>query len=164
MTKEQPREHKWPDLAGRIEGKQHILPVRVYFEDTDFSGVVYHGSYLQWCERGRSDWLRLLGVSHEELYKGLNGSPPLMFIVRHMDMTFKSPARIDEILEVVTQTREWSGASITLKQDIRRNDKLLMRAFVQVVLISDKGKPQRLPKHLARTFGYEDADSPVTKQ
>ncbi len=154
----------WPDLAGRIEGHRHILPVRVYFEDTDFTGVVYHGSYLRWCERGRSDWLRLMGVSHEELYRGKDESPPLMFIVRHMEMTFKSPARIDEVLEVVTETKEWRGASITLKQDIRRDDKLLMRALVQVVLISDKGKPQRLPKHLARTFGYEDADSPVIKR
>ncbi len=158
MTGQDETKKKWPDLAGRIEGKQHILPVRVYFEDTDFSGVVYHGSYLHWCERGRSDWLRLMGVSHEELFRGLNGSPPLMFIVRHMDMTFKRPARIDEVLEVVTETKDWSGASITLKQDIRRDGELLMRAFVQVVLISDKGKPQRLPKHLARTFGYDLPD------
>ena len=55
-------ESRWPDLAGRIEGGRHILPVRVYFEDTDFSGLVYHTSYLRWCERGRSDFLRLLGV------------------------------------------------------------------------------------------------------
>ena len=144
----------WPDLAGRLKGKGHILPVRVYFEDTDFSGLVYHGSYLHWCERGRSDWLRLLGISHEELYKGLNGSPPLMFIVRRMEMNFKSPAKIDEVLEVTTSTKEWSGATITLRQEIRRDGKLLMHATVQVVLISDKGKPQRLPKHLAKTFGY----------
>lgn len=154
MTEKHSERSEWPDLAGRIISDQHILPVRVYFEDTDFSGMVYHGSYLHWCERGRSDWLRLLGVSHEELYKGVEGSPPLMFIVRNMDMTFKSPAKIDEVLEVMTSTKEWSGASITLKQDIRRNGKLLMRAYVQVVLISDKGKPQRLPKHLIKTFGY----------
>ena len=145
---------QWPDLAGRIENKQHILPIRVYFEDTDFSGLVYHGSYLRWCERGRSDWMRLLGVSHEELFAGVNGSPPLMFIVRSMEMKFKRPAKIDEILQVVSTTKEWSGASITMQQDIRRGDILLMRATVQVVLISAEGKPQRLPKHLAKTFGY----------
>jgi acyl-CoA thioester hydrolase len=158
MTQENKEQNKWPDLAGRIDGEQHILPVRVYFEDTDFSGMVYHGSYLHWCERGRSDWLRLLGISHEELYKAVEGSPPLIFIVRHMDMTFKSPAKIDEVLEVTTSTKEWGGASITLKQDIRRDGKLLMRAYVQVVLISDKGKPQRLPKHLIKTFGYKEPD------
>ena len=158
MNEKNDQNSKWPDLAGRIEGKRHILPVRVYFEDTDFSGVVYHGSYLHWCERGRSDWLRLLGVSHEELFKGINGSPPLIFMVRHMDMKFRAPAKIDEVLEVVTQTKEWTGASITLKQDILRDGKSLMRAFVQVLLISDEGKPQRLPKHLIKTFGYEEQD------
>ncbi len=60
-------ERGWPDLAGRIDGRRHILPVRVYFEDTDFSGFVYHTSYLRWCERGRSDLLRLLGVHHSDL-------------------------------------------------------------------------------------------------
>ena len=55
---------RWPDLAGRIEGKMHVLPVRVYYEDTDFSGLVYHGSYVRWCERGRSDFLRLVGNDH----------------------------------------------------------------------------------------------------
>lgn len=154
MTEQKTHQEKWPDLAGRIEDDKHILPVRVYFEDTDFSGVVYHGSYLHWCERGRSDWLRLLGVSHEELYRGVGGSPPLMFIVRSMEMKFKRPAKIDEILEVVTSTKEWSGASITLSQDILREGTLLMRATVQVVLISDQGKPQRLPPHLIKTFGY----------
>ncbi|MCF6199196.1 MAG: YbgC/FadM family acyl-CoA thioesterase [Hyphomicrobiaceae bacterium] len=154
MMNQKPHDQKWPDLAGRIKDKQHILPIRVYFEDTDFSGLVYHGSYLRWCERGRSDWMRLLGVSHEELFAGVNGSPPLMFIVRNMEMKFKRPAKIDEILHVVSTTKDWSGASITMQQDIRRGDTLLMRAIVQVVLISDKGKPQRLPKHLAKTFGY----------
>lgn len=151
-TEKSAEKSRWPDLAGHMEGDRHILPVRVYFEDTDFSGLVYHGSYLRWCERGRSDRLRLLGISHEELFRGVNGSPPLMFIVRNMDMAFKKPARIDEILEVITTTKEWSGASITLRQEIRRNDTLLMRAFVQVVLICDKGRPRRLPEHLVRTF------------
>ncbi len=164
MTKKDSPDAKWPDLGGRINGHTHTLPVRVYFEDTDFTGYVYHGSYLQWCERGRSDWLRLLGVSHDDLYKGIEGSPPLIFIVRHMDMKFKAPAKIDELLEVTTTTKEWAGASITLKQEIKRGDKLLMRALVQVVLISDEGKPQRLPKHLVKVFGYEDADSPVLKR
>ncbi|HUF44981.1 MAG TPA: 4-hydroxybenzoyl-CoA thioesterase, partial [Aestuariivirgaceae bacterium] len=60
---------RWRELAGRIEGKVHILPVRVYYEDTDFSGLVYHANYLKFCERGRSDCLRLLGVHHHELQR-----------------------------------------------------------------------------------------------
>ena len=161
MSDSPPTPAAWPQLAGRIEEREHVLPLRVYFEDTDFTGYVFHGSYLRWCERGRSDWLRLLGVSHAELYKGYNGSPPLIFIVRNMDMSFKAPAKIDEVLEVRTSTKEWSGASITLKQEIRRDGRLLMRAIVQVVLISDTGKPQRLPKHLVDLFGYEKPGSGV---
>ena len=70
---------KWPDLAGRLdvtaEGRSHVLPVRVYFEDTDFSGLVYHASYVRWCERGRSDFLRLLGNNHHALMQGGDGLP-----------------------------------------------------------------------------------------
>ena len=65
---------RWPDLAGRLiedaSGRRHILPIRVYFEDTDFSGLVYHGSYVRWCERGRSDFLRLIGNDHRALIDG----------------------------------------------------------------------------------------------
>lgn len=138
----------WPDLAGRIEGKRHILPVRVYFEDTDFSGLVYHGSYVRWCERGRSDWLRLLGLSHQALHASGDGQPSLVFVVRHIDMTFRKPARIDDVLEVATALAEWGGASLTLAQSIARDEVELMRAQVQVVLISTDGRPHRLPPEL----------------
>ena len=101
----------WPDLAGRIveapDGRRHVLPVRVYFEDTDFSGLVYHVSYLRWCERGRSDFLRLLGVHHTMLIAGAGatGSPtePAAFVVRRMSLEYLGPARIDEVLEVETR-------------------------------------------------------------
>ena len=69
---------RWPDLAGRVLSdasgrRRHVLPVRVYFEDTDFSGLVYHGSYVRWCERGRSDFLRLIGNDHKALSEGAGG-------------------------------------------------------------------------------------------
>src|SRR5262245_15194040 len=86
----------WPDIAGRIEGGIHLLPIRVYFEDTDFGGVVYHANYLKFCERGRSDYLRLLGIHHHRL-EGLS------FVVRHMVCDFLKPARIDELLTVETR-------------------------------------------------------------
>jgi acyl-CoA thioester hydrolase len=149
-------EREWPDLAGRMEGGKHILPIRVYFEDTDFSGLVYHGSYLRWCERGRSDRLRLMGVSHAGLFSGeAGGGRPLAFVVRRIEMDFRRPARIDEILQVITSNREWGGASITLDQRIEREGELLMKAIVQVVLIDDRGRPQRLPAHLRKTFLLE---------
>src|SRR6476620_8093939 len=105
-----PRRADWPDLAGRIltdagGRRRHVLPIRVYFEDTDFSGLVYHGSYVRWCERGRSDFLRLLGNDHQALIKGAAGREPAAFVVRRMTLEFLRPARIDEILEVTTRVK-----------------------------------------------------------
>ena len=138
----------WPDLAGRLtetdDGiRGHVLPVRVYFEDTDFSGVVYHASYVRWCERGRSDFLRLLGNDHQALLEGTGGEPAA-FVVRRMSLEFLKPARIDDVLEVVTQVHEIGAAVLTLDQLISRDGMPLFEARVQVVLVSLSGKPQRL--------------------
>ena len=138
----------WPDLAGRIVadagGRRHILPVRVYFEDTDFSGLVYHGSYIRWCERGRSDFLRLLGNDHRALIGGAEGREPAAFVVRRMALEFLKPARIDEVLEVVTRVKAVTAATLTLDQRISRGGVELFTAEVMVVLISASGKPLRL--------------------
>ena len=134
----------WPDLAGRIEAGRHILPVRVYFEDTDFSGLVYHASYLRWCERGRSDWLRLLGVHHSALIAPESGEPAA-FVVRRLEIDYLRPARIDEVLEVTTECTEVSGVYLLLLQQIRRGETTLCKVVVKVVLISQSGKPMRLP-------------------
>lgn len=139
----------WPDLAGRIVGEgaelRHVLPVRVYFEDTDFSGVVYHASYLRWCERGRSDLFRLLGNDHHRLFDGSDGREPAAFVVRRMRLEFLKPARIDDVLEVETRPRELGAASVTLSQLIRRDDTVLFEAEVLIVLVGASGKPLRLP-------------------
>ena len=135
----------WPDLAGRIEGARHRLPVRVYFEDTDFSGLAYHASYVRWCERGRSDWLRLLGVHHKEL---IAGPDPAAFVVRKLTVDYLKPARIDEVLEVVTSCAGLTTATLTLSQEIRRASELLAKAEVLVVLVNAGGRPLRLPKQV----------------
>lgn len=135
---------EWPDLAGRIEGTTHILPVRVYYEDTDFSGLVYHANYLKFCERGRSDFVRLLGIHHRALIEAGGGSEPAAFVVRQMTLDFLKPARIDDILEVVTRCVDIGGATLTLAQEVRRGDTVVMRARVKVVLVSASGKPLRL--------------------
>src|SRR5512134_4143116 len=87
-----PWSSRWPDLAGRLiedaGGRRHILAVRVYFEDTDFSGLVYHASYLRWCERGRSDFLRLLGVRHADLIAPGDGAEPAAFVVRRLEIDY----------------------------------------------------------------------------
>jgi acyl-CoA thioester hydrolase len=138
----------WPDLAGRIvsdaAGRRHVLAVRVYFEDTDFSGLVYHATYLRWCERGRSDFLRLVGNDHRALIDGSAGREPAAFVVRRMALEFLRPARIDEVLEVVTRVKETAAATLTLDQRVTRGGADLFTAEVTVVLVSVSGKPLRL--------------------
>lgn len=138
----------WPDLAGRIiedeSGRRHVLPIRVYFEDTDFSGVVYHASYLRWCERGRSDFLRLIGNDHRALIAGATGREPAAFVVRRMRLEYLKPARIDEVLEVHTRVQDVGAASLTLAQMVTRDGVPLFEAEVTVVLVSVSGKPMRI--------------------
>jgi acyl-CoA thioester hydrolase len=149
--------NNWPDLAGRLiedaAGRGHVLPVRVYFEDTDFSGLVYHASYVRWCERGRSDFLRLLGGDHRRLIDGSDGAEPAAFVVRRMTFDFLKPARIDELLEVVTRVKAVGAASLTLVQSVRRAETTLVEAEVTVVLISVSGKPLRISSALREAFG-----------
>jgi acyl-CoA thioester hydrolase len=140
---------RWPDLAGRIVAdasgrRRHVLPIRVYFEDTDFSGLVYHASYVRWCERGRSDFLRLIGNDHKALLEGTGGREPAAFVVRRMALEFLKPARIDEVLEVATRVKETTAATLVLDQRIARDGVELFTAEVTVVLVSVSGKPQRL--------------------
>jgi acyl-CoA thioester hydrolase len=140
---------RWPDLAGRIVAdasgrRRHVLPIRVYFEDTDFSGLVYHASYVRWCERGRSDFLRLIGNDHKALIEGTGGREPAAFVVRRMALEFLKPARIDEVLEVATRAKETTAATLILDQRIAREGVDLFTAEVTVVLVSVSGKPQRL--------------------
>lgn len=143
---------QWPDLAGRITGKVHTLPVRVYFEDTDFSGLAYHGSFVRWCERGRSDWLRLLGVHHSEL---IGGSEPAAFVVRRLTLDYLKPARIDDALEIVTGLGAITSATMTLAQTVLRDGVILAKAEVLVVLVSAQGKPLRLPDRLRQAIAAE---------
>lgn len=151
----------WPDLSGRLmsdaEGRYHVLPIRVYFEDTDFSGLVYHAAYVRWCERGRSDFLRLLGTDARRLIAGTSdgrgeSEDPAAFVVRTMTFDFSRPARMDDVLEVRTRVKDLGGASVTLLQTIGRGEKVLVTAHVTVVLVSVAGKPLRLSETLRRAF------------
>ena len=147
----------WPDLAGRLAtdaaGRWHVLPVRVYFEDTDFSGLVYHASYVRFCERGRSDFLRLLGNDHRALIDGAGGREPAAFVVRRMTLEFLKPARIDEVLEVTTAVHEMTAATLVLDQVVTRGPDRLFEAQVTVVLVSRSGKVLRIAEGLRRVLG-----------
>ena len=143
--------YPWPDLAGRLIDDGHVLPVRIYFEDTDFSGLVYHGSYVRFFERGRTDFLRLLGIGHEALARGAHGvgGEGLVFAVRRMALEFLKPARIDDRVEVVTRLADLTGARIVLEQTIRRGEEVLVTADVTVAILNAAGQPRRLPAEVA---------------
>ena len=147
----------WPDLAGRlstVEGRQrHILPVRVYFEDTDAGGVAYHASFVRWCERGRTDFLRLLGTDARRLIDGSDSLEPAAFVVRRMTFDFARAARMDDVLEVATLVRELGGASVTLNQQVLRDSVRICEADVTVVLVSVSGKPLRLTSAIRSAMG-----------
>lgn len=147
----------WPDLAGRIiedaAGRHHVLPVRVYFEDTDFAQVVYHASYVRWCERGRSDFLRLLGTDARRLIDGSDSHEPAAFVVRRMNMDFIRPGKMDDVLTVESRVRELGGASVTLDQRVLRESSVLFEATVTLVLVSVSGKPLRLSSVVREAFG-----------
>ncbi|OYX34010.1 MAG: tol-pal system-associated acyl-CoA thioesterase [Caulobacterales bacterium 32-69-10] len=131
--------------AGAFVGREHRLPVRVYYEDTDFTGVVYHANYLRYFERGRSDFLRLAGADHSAL---LGIESPIAFVVTRMEIEFQRPARIDDALTVVTTYDAVRGARFTINQRLNRGDEAIAAAQVAVASIDLSGRPRRPPGEL----------------
>lgn len=133
-------------LDGRLDNGVHALPLRVYYEDTDFSGLVYHASYLRFLERGRTEWLAALGVAQRALHEG---DAPLAFVVRRMSVDWLKPARMDDLLRVETRPLSLSGASATLAQRVMRGLETLVEAQVLIATVAG-GRPRRLPDHARR--------------
>lgn len=131
--------------AGWLEGREHVLPVRVYYEDTDFTGVVYHGNYVRYFERGRSDFLRVAGVSHADL---LARDDPAAFTVVRMEIDFKRPARIDDGLQVRTLYDSVRGPRLFISQRIMRGEELICAAKVEAACIDLAGRPRKPPSGL----------------
>jgi acyl-CoA thioester hydrolase len=138
-------------LEGRLTAEGHELAARVYYADTDFSGVVYHARYLEFLERGRSDFLRLAGVHHTELAAGSLGER-IAWVVRRMEIDFVASARIDDIVIVRTRAAEISGARIVMAQTLSRGADLLIRARVEAAIVGATGKPRRFPKEWIAAF------------
>jgi acyl-CoA thioester hydrolase len=135
-------------LDGEIRGGRHVMSLRVYYEDTDFSGLVYHASYLRFMERGRSNYLRILGADQRALFEETaKEAPGFAFVVRSMRIDFIRPARMDDVLDVETATEEVKGASVTLRQRVLRGSEQLVDARVQVAFVSG-GRARRIPEAL----------------
>ena len=143
--------------AGQIVGREHQLPVRIYYEDTDFTGVVYHGQYVRFFERGRSDFLRVAGIGHADL---LARPDPAAFTIVRMEIDFKAPARIDDALLVRTTYDSVRGPRLFITQRITRADKdgaeeLIATAQVEAACIDLKGRARKPPA------GMVDALAPL---
>ena len=138
-------EDQWPDVSGRVQNGIHSMPIRVYYEDTDAGGIVYHARYVVFCERARSDCLRLLGI-HQSALGGVH------FVVRRMTCDFLKPARLDDLLEVETRFLGLGGARVEIGQQVMLNGNTCFRADVTVAVVDGRGRPMRLPETLAETF------------
>jgi acyl-CoA thioester hydrolase len=137
-----------PELDGEIHDGHHVMSMRVYYEDTDFTGIVYHANYLRFMERGRTNYLRLLGAEHRALFSEVEAEAPgFAFVVRAMTIDFLKPARMDDVLEVETEPEEVRGASIALRQRVSRGDELLVEAHVRVAFVA-AGRARPIPKAL----------------
>ena len=123
----------------------HRFPIRVFYEDTDMGGIVYHANYLRFVERARSDWVRSLGIDQNAMRDGGE-----IFVVTRIVADYLGPARFDEALEVETRLGAVTPARMTLAQEVRRDDALLFRAEVTIVLLGPSGRPARLPEALRR--------------
>jgi acyl-CoA thioester hydrolase len=135
--------------TGRIEGGRHILPLRIYYEDTDAQGIVYYANWLRFLERGRTELLRMIGLEHSTLQaaSGIN------WVVRRCTIDYLKPARLDEIIDIVTTCGEMRGASLDMIQEARRGAEVLVRAELLVACMGESGRPARIPLQARNALG-----------
>ena len=134
--------------VGTFAGDVHVFPVRVYYEDTDAGGVVYHANYLQFAERARTEMLRTLGTQQSQLA----AEAGILFVIRRCVADFLAPARLDDRLEVASRLIDLRGASIDLHQDVRRDGAVLVRLQVRLACMTIQGRAVRLPAAVRQAF------------
>ena len=130
---------------GHFDGKTHILPIRVYYEDTDLSGVVYHANYLRFMERARTEFFRLAGVTK---MADLEAAEPTAWAIRELQIKYHAPARVDDALTVHTICTALSGARMNAVQRVTCGETLLTEARIEACIITLTGRPRRLPQHI----------------
>ncbi|MEG3163925.1 YbgC/FadM family acyl-CoA thioesterase [Sphingomonas sp. PB2P19] len=128
--------------GGRFDGREHRFPVRVYFEDTDLSGVVYHANYLRYMERARSDMLRVAGIDQRATHEAGEGA----YAVASLNIRYAAPARLDDDLVVITRLTQSRAASVAIHQRVMREALLLAEADIVVALVAPGGRPKRQPR------------------
>jgi acyl-CoA thioester hydrolase len=134
--------------AGRFVGREHRFPVRVYFEDTDFSGVVYHANYLRFMERARSDMLRVAGIDQRAAFDGAEG----VYAVADLNIQYKRPAHFDDALLIISTVEALRAAACIIQQRIWRGEELIADARVTAAFITPEGRPRRQPRNWVEAF------------
>ena len=134
--------------SGLFQGRLHLFPARVYYEDTDLTGIVYHANYLRWFERARSDLLRLLGIDQRAAVEAGEGA----YAVAEINLRYLAPAKLDDALVIVTEATELRAASVRVRQRALRDGNLLAQATVRVGFISPDGRPRRQPSAWRAAF------------
>lgn len=135
-------------LEGRFEGREHVFPVRVYFEDTDLSGVVYHANYLRYMERARSAMLRAAGIDQRAAFEAGEGA----YAIRDLAIRYAAPARLDDTLAVVSRLVTLRSASVVIQQRVMRGSVQLTEAQVEAAFVAPSGRPRRQPAQWVRAF------------
>ncbi|QNQ08779.1 tol-pal system-associated acyl-CoA thioesterase [Sphingomonas alpina] len=135
-------------VGGRFDGSEHRFPIRVYFEDTDLSGVVYHANYLRFMERARSDMLRLVGVDQRGAHDAGEGA----YAITELAIRYKAPAKLDDALVVVSRVAKVRAASVDIQQRVMRGAEILTTAEVTAALVGASGRPRRQPKQWIEAF------------
>jgi acyl-CoA thioester hydrolase len=131
-----------------MRGKTHFFPVRVYFEDTDLTGIVYHANYLRFMERARSDMITLAGADQREAQEGGEG----VYVVADLSIRYRAPAKLDDELVVVTRLRTLRAASLVIHQRVMRGGEILTDAMVTAAFITLDGRPRRQPRAWVERF------------
>jgi acyl-CoA thioester hydrolase len=133
---------------GRFDGTRHIFPVRVYFEDTDLSGVVYHANYLRYMERARSDMLRSIGIDQ----RGHHDAGQGVYAVSDLQIHYRAPAKLDDDLTVVSFVTKVGAATTTIQQRVMRGADVLTDGTVTAAWLTTAGRPQRQPREWVAAF------------
>ena len=134
---------------GHFDGKTHVLPISVYYEDTDLSGVVYHANYLRYMERGRTEFFRCAGISK---MAGLEEDEPTAWTIRRIAVDYHRPARLDDAITVRSTLTAVSGARILAIQRVMCAGLLLVEGRIEACITTLTGKPRRLPKNVLETL------------
>ena len=137
-----------PPPSGVFDGSRHLYPVRVFFEDTDLGGVVYHANYLKYMERARSDMLRLVGIDQRETFEAGEG----VYVIAEATIKYRAPAKFDDVLTIVSTVEDVRPVSATINQTVLRGETLIAEGRIAAVFVGPDGRPRRQPTSWVAMF------------